>query len=218
MFSFPRVIIKLVCPSRKPLKTTVDKMIHGCKPARPLKQCFFFCSKCKSQADGTKQDGLGEVGASHLLHDATRSRWKKTTLHRHCYLELATSKILKFKRWFAVDCGLWTLDCGYVRGSSVQLNCPALRNSWSHVPLITVASAGPLRNPGAARLQSIISARGPSTAASQVQFEWLPLSVRTTLQLQYQRAALVRNCCHLRQQDVFSQHNKQSDPTPTLEK
>ena len=102
-----------------------------------------------------------------------------------------------------ICCGLWTLDCGYVRGSSVQLNCPALRNSWSHVPLITVASAGPLRNPGAARLQSIISARGPSTAASQVQFEWLPLSVRTTLQLQYQRAAPVRNCCHLRQQDVF---------------
>ena len=98
LFSFPRVIIKLVCPSRKPLKTTVDKMIHGCKPARPLKQCFFFCSKCKSQADGTKQNGLGEVGASHLLHDATRSRWKKTTLHRHCHLELATSKILKFKR------------------------------------------------------------------------------------------------------------------------
>ena len=117
-----------------------------------------------------------------------------------------------------ICCGLWTLDCGYVRGSSVQMNCPALRNSWSHVPLITVASAGTLRNPGAARLQSIISARGPSTAASQVQFEWLPLSVRTTLQLQYQRAALVRNCCHLRQQDVFSQHNKQSDPNPTLEK
>ena len=98
---------------------------------------------------------------------------KRTTLHRHCHLELATSKNSEIQKM--ICCGLWTLDCGYVRGSSVQLNCPALRNSWSHVPLITVASAGPLRNPGAARLQSIISARGPSTAASQVQFEWLSI-------------------------------------------
>ena len=80
---------------------------------------------------------LVSLWASHWLHDAKHSLWKKQLSTATATLELGTSNLLKFRieRWSI----LWTVDCGCVRGSPLQLNCAALCQC-SLVPRISKAS------------------------------------------------------------------------------